>query len=283
MILPISHHVRGTRARLLLLAKFILLLHAGPVAATAGSLTFAGVPFSPGSTVKANVPLSAQEKSLAGQGGNAVPSNAVAVLATPSNFDPRRSWPVLVVCSTSDSKRQNRDDLADFYARVGLRDGWLVLAGDGPQRARNDNSAWRGAMTLAAIDALQRSFPGSNKWPVACGGFSGGGKGVGVVAPLLAKHGSHVVGIYITGANEDRLSEGYARVAPGPSFLTTPVYIAAGRDDRIATVEQQYDVAGSIKRTGFQRMKIGTFHGGHEANDAQTSIALHWFRELAGQ
>lgn len=283
MILTASQHVCGTRVRVLSVIGLILLLHAGSVAATAGSLTFGGIAFSPGSTVKANVPLSAEEKSLAAQGGNAIPPNAVAVLATPSNFDPRKSWPVLVVCSTSDSKRQNRDDLVDFYARVGLREGWLVLAGDGPQRARNDNAAWRGAMTLAAIDALQRSFPGSNNWPVACGGFSGGGKGVGVVAPLLAKHGCHVVGIYITGANEDRLSEGYARVAPGASFLTTPVYISAGRDDRIATVEQQYDVAGSIKRTGFQRIRIGTFHGGHEANDAQTSIALHWFRQLERQ
>jgi hypothetical protein len=243
-------------------------------------LTFAGVAFSPGSTVKANVPLSAQEKSLGSQGGNVVPSNAVAVLATPSNFDPQKTWPVLVVCSTSDSKRQNRDDLVDFYGRVGLREGWVVLAGDGPQPARNDTAAWRGAMTLAAIDALHRSFPRSNKWPVACAGFSGGGKGVGVVAPLLAKHGCHIAGIYITGANEDRLSEGYARVGPGKEFLTTPVYISAGRDDRIATLEQQYNVAGSIKRTGFQRIKIGTFHGGHEANDAQTSIALHWFRQL---
>ena len=42
-------------------------------------------------------------------------------------------------------------------------------------------------------------------------------------------------------------------------FYMTPVYISAGRDDRIATVEQQYNVAGSAKRTGFQRMKIGTF------------------------
>ena len=193
----------------------IVLLHAGSVAATAGSLTFAGVAFSPGSTVKANVPLSAQEKSLAGQGGNAAPSNAVAVLATPSNFDPLKRWPVLVVCSTSDFKRQNRDDLVEFYRRVGLAEGWVVLAGDGPQPARSDTAAWRGAMTLAAIDALHRSFPSSSKWPVACAGFSGGGKGVGVVAPLLAKHGCHIAGIYITGANEDRLSEGYARVAPG--------------------------------------------------------------------
>ena len=210
-----------------------------------------------------------------------MPPNAVAMLATPSNFDPRKSWPVLVVCSTSDFKRQNRDDLVDFYRRVGLAEGWVLLAGDGPQPARNDTAAWRGAMTLAAIDALHRSFPGSDKWPIACAGFSGGGKGVGLVAPLLAKNGSRVAGIYITGANEDRLSEGYARVGPGKEFLMTPVYISGGRDDRIATLEQQYNVAGSIKRTGFQRIRIGTFHGGHEVNDAQTSIALRWFRQLA--
>jgi hypothetical protein len=279
MILLASKQSCGARIRLLSVTGLILLVHAGSVAATAGSLTFAGVAFSPGSTVKANVTLTAQEKSLAGQGGNAVPSNAVAMLATPSNFDPRKSWPVLVVCSTSDFKRQNRDDLVDFYRRVGLAEGWVLIAGDGPQPARKDTGAWRGAMTLAAIDALHHSFPGSDKWPVACAGFSGGGKGVGLIAPLLAKNGSRVAGVYITGANADQLSEGYARVGPGKDFLLTPVYISAGRDDRIATLEQQYNVAGSIKRTGFQRMKIGTFHGGHEVNDAQTSIALRWFRQ----
>src|SRR5438046_10425425 len=41
---------------------------------------------------------------------------------------------------------------------MGLAEGWGLLAGDGPQHARNDTAAWRGAMTLAAIDALHRSF-----------------------------------------------------------------------------------------------------------------------------
>src|SRR6266403_4332506 len=122
------------------------------------SLNFAGTSFAPGSTVEANVPLSAQEKSLAAQGGNVVPPYAVAVLATPANFDPRKSWPVLVPCSTSDFKRQNKDDLVQFYQRVGLAEGWVLLAGDGPQNARNGTAAWRGAMTLAVIDALHHSF-----------------------------------------------------------------------------------------------------------------------------
>jgi len=248
---------------------------------TQASLNFGGSIFSPGSTVQANVPLSALEKSYAAQGGNPVPPYAVAVLATPRNFDATKSWPVLVPCSTSDFKRQNRNDLIQFYQRAGLSEGWVLLAGDGPQHAKNDNVAWRESMTMAAVDALHRSFPGSEKWPIACAGFSGGGKGVGYVAPFLAKNGCHVIGVYMTGANEDHLSDGYARLQPGPGFLNTPIYVSAGRDDRIATIEQQYNVVGSIKRTGFQRIRIGTFHGGHEVNDAQTSIALHWFRELA--
>ena len=246
-----------------------------------GSLKFGGVPFSPGSTAEASVPLSAQEKSYAGQGGNPVPPSAVAVLATPANFDPTKSWPVLIPCSTSDFKRQNRDDLADFYRRVGISEGWVLLAGDGPQRARTDNVAWREAMTMAAVDALHRSFPGSEKWPIACAGMSGGGKGVGYVAPFLARNGCHIIGIYMTGANEDHLSDGYAKLQPGPNFLNTPIYVSAGHEDRIATIEQQYNVVGSIKRTGFKRIRIGTFRGGHEVNGAQTSIALRWFRDLA--
>src|SRR5438094_3265032 len=281
MILMASQFVCRTRRQMLLLAGVILVLHAGSGARAEGPLKFAGVVFSPGSTVKVNVPLSAQEKSLAGQGGNVVPPNAVAVLATPANFDPRKSWPVLIPCSTSDFKRQNRDDLVQFYRTAGLSEGWVLLAGDGPQHARNDTAAWRGAMTLAAVHALHHSFPGSDKWPVACAGFSGGGKGVGYVAPLLARNGCRIAGIYVTGANEDHLSDGYARIQPGANFLSTPIYISAGHDDRIATVEQQYTVAGSIKRTGFNRMRIGTFHGGHEVNDGQTSAALRWFRELA--
>jgi len=280
MTLLASQHLSSTGARLILVAELILLFRAGTVTATAASLTFAGVAFSPGSTVKANVPLSAQEKSLAAQGGNIEPANAVAVLATPANFDPRKAWPVLIPCSTSDFKRQNRDDLVQFYRTTGLSEGWVLLAGDGPQHARNDTAAWRGAMTLAAIHALHSSFPGSAKWPIACAGFSGGGKGVGYVAPLLARNGCHVIGIYMTGANEDHLSDGYARIQPGANFLSTPIYISAGQDDRIATVEQQYNVAGSIKRTGFNQLRIGTFHGGHEVNDGQVSVALGWFRQL---
>lgn len=249
------------------------------LAVAAAPFQYGQVSFWPGSTVTANVPLNAQEKSLAAQAGNIIPPNAVAVLATPRDFDPQRTWPVLVICSTSDNKRQNRDDLTEFYRRVALPEGWVVLAGDGPQRPRHDTATWRCAMTLAAVDALRRSFPGAEKWPVACAGFSGGAKCIGYVAPLLAKNGCHLIGIFMTGVNEDHLSDASKTIRPGANFFNTPIYVSAGRDDGIATIEQQYNVAGTIKRTGFKRVRIGTFRGGHEANDAQTSIALRWFRE----
>src|SRR5438552_18815055 len=279
----ITRDACATRNRFLLFGLVVVILNVVSTftaKAAEAALKFAAVPFSPGSTAQANVPLSAQEKSYAGQGGNPVPQSAVAVLATPANFDPRKSWPVLVTCSTSDFKRQNRDDLVQFYQKVGLAEGWVLLAGDGPQHARNDTAAWRLAMTLAAIDALHHSFAGSEKWPMACAGFSGRAKGAGSIAPLLARSGCRLTGLYLTGVNQDYLSPGYARSKPGADFLRTPIYVSAGHDDRIATIEQQYNVAGSIKRTCFSRVRIGTFRGGHEVNDAQTSIALRWFREL---
>jgi hypothetical protein len=116
------------------------------------------------------VPLSAEEKTYAAIGGNRVPTNAVATLAAPPGFDPGNSWPVLVVFSTSDSHRENRGDIP-FYITEALGEGWLVLTGDGPEQPRDDSTGWRAAMTLAALDALHRSFPGSNRWPVACAVF----------------------------------------------------------------------------------------------------------------
>jgi hypothetical protein len=80
--------------RLLLVGQLIVafnVVSTSVAKAAEPSFKFGGVPFSPGSIVRANVSLNAQEKSYAGQGGNPMPPNAVAVLATPANFDPRKS------------------------------------------------------------------------------------------------------------------------------------------------------------------------------------------------
>jgi len=74
----------ATLNRLLIVGQLVLSLNViSTLAAEAAeaSLKFAGVPFSPGSTVRANVPLSAEEKSYSGQDGNPVPQSVVAVRA----------------------------------------------------------------------------------------------------------------------------------------------------------------------------------------------------------
>ena len=241
-------------------------------------LSFAGVPFIPSATVRANVPLSDFEKSYVSEGGNVVPSHTVAMLAVPRAFDPRKTWPVLVVFSSSDHEHQNRDDLMSIYRPTALAEGWVLLAGDGPKPARQDSSGWRAGHTLAALDALNRSFPGSLKWPIVCAGQSGGAKRASYLAPLLAARGYRVAGIFLEGINEERITQGYRRFQPGRDFLRTPIFLSSGVRDMIATLEQQNAVENSMRRTGFENIRHTTFPGGHEVLPTQVQEALRWFR-----
>lgn len=241
--------------------------------------TFAGISVAPGATVRADVPLNDLERSYVSEGGNTPPANAVAVLAVPPGFDPAKSWPVLVVFSTSDFKHQNRDDLINIYRQSGLEQGWVLIAGDGPEPARQDSSGWRAGMTLAALDALHRSFPGSDKWPIACAGYSGGAKRAGLLAPLLSLAGNRVIGIFLTGINEDMLTEGYRKFKPGANFLRTPVFLSTGATDKVARPQQQNDVKISMQKTGFGRVRQEFFRYGHIVKRTHIVEALRWFRQ----
>jgi hypothetical protein len=272
------HRLGNVRQRLAtviyVLAWFVLATRS-----LSANLTFAGVPLTPGVTARADVPLSDLEKSYVSEGGNAVPSHSVAVLAVPRGFDPKKSWPVLVPFASSDHLFPNSHDLM-FYRATALAEGWIVLAGDGPTPApRLDSSGWRMGHTLAALDALHRSFPGSKKWPLACAGQSGGAKRASYLAPLFAVAGYHVIGIFLEGINEEKITEGYRRFKPGSSFLLTPIFLSSGEQDKIATPNQQSAVAKSIRQTGFKNVRHKTFPGGHWILPAHVQEALRWFRK----
>jgi hypothetical protein len=253
---------------------------AATTSAFAAGLNFAGVPLTPGSTVSVSVPLNALEIAYVEEGGNAVPAYTVAMLAVPSGFDPKKTWPVLVVFSSSDHHHQNRDDLRTLYRHTALAEGWVLLAGDGPKPApRVDSSGWRAGHTLAALDALSRSFPGSQKWPMVCAGQSGGAKRASYLAPLLAAGGYRVAGIFLEGMNEERITQGYRRFKPGHDFLRTPIFLSSGLRDTIATLDQQSAVADSMRRTGFNNIRHRTFPGGHQVLLTELQEALRWFRK----
>jgi hypothetical protein len=247
--------------------------------ASARAATFAGVPIAPGATVRAEVPLTPLQQRYVAEGGNAVPPHAVAVLAVPKGFDPSKSWPVVVVFSTSDEKIQNRDDLMHYYRDTGLAEGWVLIAGDGPQLPRQDSSGWRIGHTLAALDAMHRSFPGSTKWPIACAGFSGGAKRSGLLSPLLSLAGYRIAGLFLTGLNDDTLTQGYKKYNPGANFLGTKVFFSAGTRDRTSPLLQQNSVRASMQRTGFNNIRAATYAGPHTVKRAHFAEALRWFRQ----
>ena len=243
-------------------------------------LSFAGVPLIPGRMVRVSVPLSELEKSYVAEGGNAVPSYTVATLAVPRGFDPKKTWPVLIVFSSSDHLYPNWFDMTCLYRETALAEGWVLLTGDGPKPPpRLDSSGWRAGHTLAALDALHRSFPGSQKWPVVCAGQSGGAKRATYLAPLFAARGYRVAGIFLEGINEERITQSYQRFQPGRDFLRTPIFLSSGVRDMIATLDQQNAVENSMRRTGFKNIRHTTFPGGHQVLPAQLQEALRWFRK----
>ena len=275
-----SHKLKGSR-RTVSMSVFVLLWPVFVTHTLSAALSFAGLPLTPGIPLRADVPLSKVEKSYVEEGGNAVPSHSVAVLVVPRGFDPHKSWPVLVPFASSDHLFPNSHDLM-WYRATALAEGWILLAGDGPTPApRVDSSGWRAGHTLAALDALHRSFPGSERWPLACAGQSGGAKRASYLAPLFAVGGYHVIGIFLEGINEDKITEGYRRFEPGKGFLRTPIFLSSGAYDRIATLAQQTGVKDSMRRTGFENIRQESFNSGHVVIPAQVRKALRWFQGSA--
>lgn len=138
--------------------------------------------------------------------------------------------------------------------------GWVLLAGDGPQPARQDSSGWRAGHMLAALDALNRSFPGSWKWPIACAGQSGGAKRASYLAPLLAAGGYRLAGIFLEAINEERITQGYRRFKPGRDFLRTPIFLSSGvrdiRQDRC--VSFHYCARPGRERVSYAPAKVSS-------------------------
>jgi hypothetical protein len=183
------------------------------------------------------------------------------------------------VFSSSQNQHPSWFDLMFIYRKTALADGWVLLAGDGPaQPSALDSSGWRAGHTLAALDALHRSFPGSKNWPLVCAGQSGGAKRATYLAPLLAAGGYRVAGIFLSGMNEERITEAYRRFNPGRDFLRVPIFLNSGVRDVIATLKQQNAVEESMRRTGFNNIWHTTFPGGHELPPARLREGLRWLR-----
>lgn len=240
--------------------------------------TIAGQTIRPGERINIEFPLVRELQEIATRGGNPRVATGRATLVFPPGFDPAKTWPMLIVTSTSDFDRTSPMDIG-FYRAAASAEGWIVLASDGPVRIKPDSAEWRLAMLLGALDALHREWPQSAKWPVAMAGFSGGSKRTGDIAPYLVKASLiKLCGLFLTGINVDRLSESYRKYQPGPAFLDTRIYLSGGVLDKIATPADHAQVLDSLRRSGFRSVRLESFPGEHEVNAAAVRDALRWIR-----
>src|SRR4051794_7717503 len=101
-------------------ALFLMLIAQGRAATLAGQTVQAG------GKSEIHFPVSKYFQGIASQAGNPRPETGRAVLAFPAGFDPSRSWPILIVTSTSDFNRTSSMDV-DWYRAPGTAEGWIVL------------------------------------------------------------------------------------------------------------------------------------------------------------
>jgi predicted esterase len=128
---------------------------------------------------------------------------------------------------------------------------------------------------------LHKEWTQTKSWPVAFAGFSGGSKRSGELGAMLARTGSvKICGFYLSGINVDRLGEAYKTYQPGKDLLNVPIWISGGTNDPVATPSDEAAVQASLERTGFTRVRLVRFKGGHQLKQSEVRLALRWFREL---
>jgi hypothetical protein len=244
------------------------------------SATLAGQPVPPGATLDIQFPIDKYFQDYAAVGGNPRPTTGHALISFPKGFDPARTWPVLIVISTSDYHRTNAMD-APFYQEAGIAEGWIVLAADATIGPREDSEAWRVALLGAALQMMHKDWPQSARWPVAFAGLSGGAKRSGFLAAMLSSTNPvKISGFFLAGINDDRISVAYKTYHPPPGFLNIPIWLSSGTGDSIAPPFKNEHVRASLVNTGFKHVRVESFAGGHEVDPAQVRLALRWFRQL---
>jgi hypothetical protein len=250
--------------------------------AKAGAATIAGQEAKTGPLVEIRFPVSKYFQDVAAQGGNPHPETGRAVLSFPPGFDPARRWPILIVTSTTDFHTTSPMDAPAYHAPADA-EGWVVLASDATIKAQHDSTPWRLATLGAALEAVRKDWPQSKNWPVAFAGFSGGSKRSCLLGAMLAKgRAVNICGFFLSGINEDKLSEAYKTYQPGADFLNIPVWISGGMDDIIATPSLEGKAEASMRATGFKRVRLEHFMGVHQLKRAEVKLALRWFRQLGG-
>jgi hypothetical protein len=227
----------------------------------------------PGELFTIEIPLSDKRRADAAKDGNPRLAHAKMALAVPPNFDPQKSWPILIISNTE--AYSNIDSLQQFK-QAANDEGWVALAADAVEAEDKQKGSPRWPTVGAAFDYIFTQWPGVKDWPIACGGMSGGGKNSAFLAADLAREHHRIIGMLMMGCNQDMATVAYHKSAP-PNFLTAAVFLSSGKSDKIATPEAHESVKNSLRSTGFQKVRLESFDGAHDIYQPHIGEALRWF------
>lgn len=195
-------------------------------------------------------------------------------LAVPVGFTPDKTWPLLVASSTD---HRPNSIMAGYFTKPGTENGWVVLSADATPIPSDDSNQWRWALVASALEYLQAQWPGLAKWPVACGGFSGGAKRSGFFGAIMMRSGYHVIGMWMGGCNHDMATPGLQTYRPGPDFKHVPIFLSSGKSDTVATPQHHKLVMNALKGSGFHKVHLESYDGGHKLHEPHATEGLNWF------
>jgi hypothetical protein len=230
--------------------------------------------------VRLKVTVPDEWRRMAGGGKRGAAKGAMIAYATPPGFDPGRVWPILIVSATSDPGYNSSVAHLEDFLPASRSAGWVLLAADPLVAAPPplDTNERRYAHARAALEHLRSIWPGSEKWPIALGGYSGGAKRSGWLAALFARDGRMPIGIFQGGCNAATVVESVNIYSPprGP-FRSVPVYLSSGEADGISTPGHHRQVATALHADGFGHVRLAHHAGGHRLHLPHVEEALAWF------
>ncbi|MBI3885248.1 MAG: hypothetical protein HY302_05910 [Opitutae bacterium] len=240
----------------------------------------------PGAISEFVVELPTELRALAGGRRLSKVQHALVAVALPKDFDPARTWPILVISATSDPTFNSSRRLLRSYAETATAAGWVALAADPQEKISPDEDGLplRFALVATALGGLEIQWPAGAKAPLAFGGFSGGAKHSGWLAAEFATQGQVPLGVFQAGINEDTLTPAARQFkVANAAFRRLPVFLLGGRTDEIAPPAAHHAVERSLKRAGFRNVRLEFFDGPHVVDPRPLRLALEWFAAEAAK